>query len=250
MQKRLIYRQGVRSGHSVALTFDDGPNPPRTEQVLAILASANARASFFLLGKWVERFPETVKRIQAAGHLIGNHSYLGRQSIGDYDEAEAVIGHVTGVPSLYFRAHRFDYVAYFQSYVSRLPESKVVDANVDPGDWASSDPREIVRNVLNHPNLGPGAIIVMHDGAEIDDAALRLQRPLATIAALPSILSGLAERGLHSVRLDELPLAEWTEWSSDLRSPSEPVNEARSAERVGGLDRFRRLVRQIRPATG
>src|SRR5260221_553334 len=67
-QRCLIYRHGARTGDGVALTFDDGPNPPITEQVLAVLAAHSARATFFVMGKWVERYPETLRRIVAAGH--------------------------------------------------------------------------------------------------------------------------------------------------------------------------------------
>ena len=210
----LVYHHGVRRGNHVALTFDDGPNPPRTEQILAILAEARVRATFFVIGRWVERFPETVRRIIAGGHLVGNHSHTARRSVGDYDEAEAAIGHVTGIPCRYFRAHAFDYGAYFQSAVSRLAESLAVDADVNPSDWATSDPDEIVRRVLDHPNLGPGSIIDLHDGGEMDDPAIRLQRPLATIAALPRIIEGLKARGLECVRLDEMELDDPIEWSA------------------------------------
>src|SRR5206468_555886 len=87
-----IYLHGVRTEPKVALTFDDSPNPPRTEQVLSILARTGARATFFVMGKWAERFPRSVDRIIDAGHLIGNHGHSGQGWIGDYDQAEAVIG--------------------------------------------------------------------------------------------------------------------------------------------------------------
>jgi peptidoglycan/xylan/chitin deacetylase (PgdA/CDA1 family) len=209
----LIYHHGARAGDAVALTFDDGPNPPRTEQVLAILADAGVRATFFVIGRWVERFPETVRRILAGGHLIGNHSYSARLAVGDYDEGEVVIGHAVGAPSRYFRAHAFDYGAYFQSHVSRQPGVWAVDADVNPADYAQADSGEIVRRVLAHPSLGPGSIIDLHDGGEMDDPVVRLARPLPTIAALPGIIAGLRARGLRCARLDELELVEPTEWA-------------------------------------
>jgi peptidoglycan/xylan/chitin deacetylase (PgdA/CDA1 family) len=208
-----IYRHGVRRGDGVALTFDDGPNPPRTEQFVSVLAEHGAKGAFFVAGKWAERFPESVRRLVSGGHLVGNHGYALRRNVGDYDEAEAVIGHITGQPCRYFRAHAFDYGAYFQSMVSRLPESRVIDSDVNPSDWALSDPDEIVRRVLEHPDLGPGSVINLHDGAEMEDAGVRLARPLAALAALPRILHGLRERGLRCVRLDELELAEPVEWT-------------------------------------
>ena len=209
----LIYRHGQRRGDGVALTFDDGPNPPRTEQITALLAEHGAKGTFFVAGKWAERFPESVRRLLAGGHLVGNHGYALRRNIGDYDEAEAVIGHITGQPCRYFRAHAFDYGAYFQSTVSRLPGSLVVDADVNPAYYACSDPDEIVRRVLEHPELGPGSVVDLHDGGEMDDASVRILRPQATLAALPGLIEGLRARGLRPVRIDELELVDPVEWT-------------------------------------
>lgn len=220
MSHYLYYRHGVRTENKVALTFDDGPNPPRTEQILAILAQAGVQATFFLMGKWVVRFPETVRRIIAAGHLIGNHGYAGQSRIGDYDEAEVAIAHLTGEPCRYLRPHTYNYGAFFQSVVSHLPEALVIDADVGAHDWrfaydgtplTSAD--EIVRNVLDHPSLGPGSIVELHDGTEMEDASMRLLRPRPTIEALPRIIAGLKERKLQCVRLDEMTLAAPTPWT-------------------------------------
>ena len=65
---------GADPGH-IALTFDDGPNDPHTQRLLDVLAKHNARATFFLIGKYVRQRPEIARAIQAAGHEIGNHTY-------------------------------------------------------------------------------------------------------------------------------------------------------------------------------
>lgn len=79
MKKRCCYyKHGRCSERKVALTFDDGPNPPRTEQILAILRDAGVHATFFVMGKWAEHFPDTVRRMVADGHLVGNHGYAGQ----------------------------------------------------------------------------------------------------------------------------------------------------------------------------
>jgi len=59
----------------VALTFDDGPSPPYTDQLLDVLAKHNVKATFFMIGNRIERYPETVRRVIAGGHQVGNHSY-------------------------------------------------------------------------------------------------------------------------------------------------------------------------------
>lgn len=207
-----VYMHGVRTRPQVALTFDDSPNPPRTEQVLGILSEANIRATFFVMAKWAERFPRSVDRVIAAGHLIGNHGYAGQGWIGDYDQAEAVIGHLTGQESRYLRPHTYNFAAYFESRVARLPTSHTIGSDVDSEDWDTTDADTIVRTVLEHPSLGPGSIINLHDGAEHEEAALRLQRPVPMLLALPRIIEGLRTRGLSCVRVDELELADPVSW--------------------------------------
>jgi peptidoglycan/xylan/chitin deacetylase (PgdA/CDA1 family) len=59
----------------VALTFDDGPNPPYTENLLKVLADKKVKATFFLIGKQIDLYPETVRQIIVAGHEVGGHSY-------------------------------------------------------------------------------------------------------------------------------------------------------------------------------
>jgi peptidoglycan/xylan/chitin deacetylase (PgdA/CDA1 family) len=196
----------------VALTFDDGPNPPRTEQVLEILAQAQVRATFFVMGKWAERFPRSVERLIAAGHVVGNHGYSGQGWIGDYDQAEAVIGHIMGKPSRYLRPHTYNFAAYFESKVSRLSTSYTIGCDVNSQDWDTTDPDTIVANVLDHSDLGPGSIINLHDGAEYEEAAIRLQRPVPMLTALPRIIEGLMARQLVCAGLDEMEWAEPVVW--------------------------------------
>jgi peptidoglycan/xylan/chitin deacetylase (PgdA/CDA1 family) len=208
-----VYIHGMRTEPKVALTFDDGPNPPSTEKTIELLARMGVSATFFVMGKWVERFPKSVERLIAAGHLIGNHGYSGRPALGDYDEAEAVISHVTGRASTYLRSHTYNHAAYFQSVVSRLPDSRAIGLDVDSKDWNERDPDAIVRNVLDNVRLGPGAIVNLHDGAEFDDASVRLRRALPMLSALPRIIEGLKARGLACVRLDEITFAPPVLWT-------------------------------------
>jgi len=223
-----IHRTGLRTDDRVALTFDDGPNPPRTEQVLEILARYDARATFFVFGKWAERYPESLRRVVAAGHLVGNHGYAGQRRPGEYDESEAAIAHVTGRPTDFVRAHQFDYETMYQSSVAHLPETRAIDSDVRSMDWLADDVDAIVERVLDNPELGPGSIIALHDGAEMDEATERLTRPLAMLAALPRIIAGLQERGLRSVRVDELQLAAPLVWSPEegLIDPAELTDDA------------------------
>jgi peptidoglycan/xylan/chitin deacetylase (PgdA/CDA1 family) len=211
-----VYFHGRRDQTKVALTFDDGPNPPRTDEVLEILAAAGARATFFVIGKWVERFPQALERIVRDGHLVGNHSFLHHYRVGDYDRAEAVIANLTGRRSVFTRAHGFDYGSLSQSVFAQLPTTRVIDADVNPADYAQTEPEAIIRAVLESESLDNGSIIDLHDGSEIDDDAQRLARPLPMVEALPEIIEGVKQRGLEPVGLDELELVEPRLWPEQL----------------------------------
>src|SRR5262249_36949295 len=115
----LAHLHGVRSEPVVALTLDDGPNPPVTDQVLDLLAAAGAKASFFIIGRWTERWPETARRIAHEGHTLGNHTQLHRWGIGDYDLAEVHIVRILGRSTRFARAPAFDYLSCEQSELLR-----------------------------------------------------------------------------------------------------------------------------------
>ncbi|MCC7354805.1 MAG: polysaccharide deacetylase family protein [Anaerolineae bacterium] len=210
----LVYTHARRDQPKVALTFDDGPNPPRTDQVIEILASRKARATFFVLGKWAERWPQALERIVRAGHVIGNHSYLHDPDLGDFDRAEAAIAHVTGRPCRFLRAHLFHYHLCLESPFARSPLVKIVDSDVNPADWSQTDPAEIIRRTLDAQDLAGGSIIDLHDSAETENDALRLARPLPMIEALPPLIDALQARGFALVGLDEMELVEPVTWSA------------------------------------
>ncbi len=213
----MIYEHGRRDEMKVALTFDDGPNPPRTDQILQILESRGARGTFFVLGKWVERWPEAFMRIVHGGHTVANHSHLHHAHLGDFDHAEAVLGNLTGRPSRHLRAHYFNYFTCLVSPLAMSDRIQVVDSDVNPADWDKTDPQDIVDGTLNHPSLGPGSIIDLHDSSETEDDGLRLARPLPLVDALPAIVDALQARGYELVGLDDMTLAEPRAWQPDGR---------------------------------
>jgi peptidoglycan/xylan/chitin deacetylase (PgdA/CDA1 family) len=210
-----IYTHGRRDQPKVALTFDDGPNPPITDQILEILDGYGVRATFFPIGRWVERWPRAFDRMVDAGHVIGNHSYLHDRYVGDFDRAEAVLANVTGRPSQFVRAHFFYFHLCLESPLARSPQIRIVDADVNPADYSRSDPAEIVRLTLESEHLGGGSIIDLHDGGEMNNDAERLSRPRPLIEALPLIIEGLRKRGLEPVGLDEMELVDPTPWTPD-----------------------------------
>lgn len=230
------YIHGRRDQMKVALTFDDGPNPPRSDQVIEILNSRGARGTFFVLGKWVDRWPQAFERMVRSGHEIGNHSYLHQAHLGDYDRAEVAIGNWLGRPTRFLRAHYFNFFTCLYSPVALAPEMKIVDADVNPADYEKTEARDIVEATLEHPALAGGSIIDLHDSTESDDDALRLARPLPMIEALPAIIDGLQAKGYELVGLDEMELVDPITWRPDERGKFASEEVRHSVAALGGAD--------------
>ena len=69
------FAQGMRGSKQIALTFDDGPNDPHTLKLLDVLAKHSVRATFFMIGRYVQQRPDTARAVAQAGHIIGNHTF-------------------------------------------------------------------------------------------------------------------------------------------------------------------------------
>jgi peptidoglycan/xylan/chitin deacetylase (PgdA/CDA1 family) len=200
--------RGPATGGRVALTFDDGPASPFTEQILDILQSRNVKATFFVCGRNVERFPEILKRIHAEGHLVGNHAYshkfpyFRRRAFfrEEIDRTQEAIEKVIGQRPTVFRP---PFGARWLGLYDVLNERGLrLVAWSDTGyDW-DYEADEIVRRTLE--KLGPGSIILLHDGKRADPLA-RFDRS-STVRALPAILDGVQKAGLTFVPLSEFLL--------------------------------------------
>jgi peptidoglycan-N-acetylglucosamine deacetylase len=202
------YPHARRDQMKVALTFDDGPNPPRTDQVIEILNSRGVRGTFFVLGMWVERFPQSLERMAKSGHVIGNHGYEHRIGIGDFDRAEAIIANVLGKPSQFIRAPYFKCEAYNQLHPFFYKQIKIIHSDILANDWSALAPEPIVDAVLNDPGLAGGSIIDLHDGSENPIDRWRLARPVPMIEALPAMIDDLIARGFELVGVDEMEFTE------------------------------------------
>jgi peptidoglycan-N-acetylglucosamine deacetylase len=194
----------------VALTFDaEHPSRPHcppgvTERILAILSEVDARATFFLQGRWVTAHPVSARSIVQAGHVVGNHSHHhGRFSAltpegiaDDLALAEVAIEEATGAqPKPWFRFPFGDgddstHIAG----VLRTAGYRHVGWHVDPNDWDDARSAEDVeRAVLDGVRAhGDGAIVLLHGW------------PASTALALPKLLSGLRGEGARLVGVDEL----------------------------------------------
>ena len=193
----------------VALTYDDGPNPPYTEQLLDVLAKHNVKATFFMIGNRIEKHPETVNRVIAEGHEIGNHSYshplVGflppfyvQRQIERTDDLLQQHGIEKGSV---FRAPmltRFLPVAYVLEKADRTH----ISGNVWSWDWTTQDPDKITETVLKKTlsSTGAGSIIVLHDGKAENKNANRS----GTIEATERIITALKQDGYQFVRLSDV----------------------------------------------
>ena len=186
------------AGPRVALTFDDGPSPEHTPQVLDILRRHGARATFFLIGPRARAHPEIVRRMRDEGHEVANH-YSSKRSTLRVDEhefmaevaaAEAQIGPL-GAPKLFRPPGGLTTPANRRAlggmgYRCVLGSAYPFDGNRPPAAY--------IRWVVVK-NLAPGAIVILHDG---------VAKPENTIASLDAILDAAKEKGLAVVPVGEL----------------------------------------------
>jgi peptidoglycan/xylan/chitin deacetylase (PgdA/CDA1 family) len=188
----------------VALTFDDGPSPLATRRVLEVLRAAGAPATFFLLGKHVDQWPELAREVAADGHELGNHGYHHRKLHlrgpayvrRDLTMGADAIERATGSRPSFFRApHGFR--SPWVTGIARGLGQRTVGWTL--GVWDSDRPGADVIARRAIAGTRPGSILLLHDGDGYDPAGDRSQ----TAEALPAIIQGLRSRGYELVRLPE-----------------------------------------------
>lgn len=178
----------------IAITFDDGPHPYYTEQLLDGLKERGAKATFFVLGKHVEQYPELVERMSEEGHLIGNHTYshiqLTQRNSDDFKEelimTSELIENLTGQEVQYVRPPYGTWNKKFEKELNMFP----VLWNIDPLDWSSSNVSGIVNKVTSKAR--ENSIILMHDEYK------------TTVTAALQIIDELQKEGYEFVTVEEL----------------------------------------------
>jgi peptidoglycan-N-acetylglucosamine deacetylase len=193
---------------AVYLTFDDGPNPYTTERMVRILERAHAPATFFMVGRHVEQFPDLARCVAEAGFGIGNHTHthtrlalLGpRRTAWEVDTAHAAILSACGKPPTRFRAPHGYRNPYLRRAVDRLGY-RVFGWTL--GVWDTDRPgAEVIRRRVRE-GLRPGTVVLLHDGDGYNPSGDRRQ----TMQALSGILEDCHAMGYELRSLDGLGVA-------------------------------------------
>lgn len=180
-----------------ALTFDAAWDDADTDILIEVLKKYNAPATFFMVGSWVEKYPESVKKFVAAGHEIMNHSdthphidKLSTQKIAsELKNCSDKIEALTGTRPILFRG---PYGEYNNTIIKEATNQNMftIQWNIDSLDWKNLSAEDITKRVTNR--IAPGSIILFHNGAK------------NTPEALPQILEKLTAAGYKFVKCSDL----------------------------------------------
>lgn len=183
----------------VALSFDAAWGNEDTAKILEILKKQNVKVTFFMTGGWVEKYPDDVKAIAAAGHDLGNHSenhkqmskLTKEQSVKEIMTPHDKVKALTGKDMKLFRP---PYGDYNNTLIEATKECGYycIQWDVDSLDWKDYGKDNILKQVLDNKHLGNGSIILCHNGAKF------------TAEALEELVVGLKDKGYEIVPISEL----------------------------------------------
>lgn len=190
---------GVSSEKEVALTFDDGPDPETTPQILDVLKQEGVPATFFVVGSKAEQYPDLIRREAEEGHDLGNHTFhhfelteLDPDGVrAEITRTNQALEQILGAKTRWFRAPGCHYTPDALKVIRECGMVRV-DTQDNSGDWANPGVSNILRRTLTH--LSPGDVILCHD------------RIPQTVEALPRLIHTLRKRGYRIVPLARLAL--------------------------------------------
>ena len=193
-----VKSSGKTNSNQVALTFDDGPVPGKTEVILEILERYNVPASFFCIGNRVKEHPQIVSKIHAKGHVVGNHSYwhgklfdlqMPSAIAKELDDTSQIIFETLGVKPEFFRPP-YGVTNPMVASAIRQGGYKTIGWSVRSLDTVINDSEKLFSKVT--APLKGGDIVLFHDFSD------------ATIQMLPKFIEYIQKSGLRIVRVDEL----------------------------------------------
>jgi len=204
----------TNSPRKLAITFDDGPNPSITPKLLDLLDGHNAKATFFLIGRYIRECPELVTEISARGHVVGNHTeshpnLFWKRSAEIRIElrlTHSAIRNALGAPPLWFRPP-FGLRNPWLAAEARELNMRVVMWTLLPADWRAPSAEWLIRRMQPIADRaqrglkrasGTGEILCLHDGSHHEQDADRTR----TLAALEHWLPRWRDLGLEFVTID------------------------------------------------
>lgn len=178
----------------IAITFDDGPHPVHTEQLLDDLRERKVRASFFVTGEHAGAYPELILRMQEEGHLIGNHTYSHMQlRVGNKDKfkeelvkTNELIAGITGEEVQYVRPPYGVWDKKLEEELNMFP----VLWTIDPLDWCTMDADRVTKRILD--KASENSIILLHDSYS------------SSVTAALAVIDSLQEKGYEFVTVEEI----------------------------------------------
>lgn len=196
-RKLPVYRVDVGEEKKIAISFDAAWGADKTRRIVDMLAERNLKATFFLVGFWVDAYKEEVAYIADHGMEIGNHSKTHLQMTtlsaseikGEVDYVNAAVRTITGITPRVFRAPFGEYDDTLISYVESAGMIPV-QWDVDSLDWKGVSGGEIAKRITG--KVKNGSIILCHNNSD------------HILEALPTVLDGLTERGFRFVTMSEL----------------------------------------------
>ncbi len=183
----------------VAISFDAAWGNEQTDTLLEILDKYKVKTTFFLVGDWVDKYPESVKKIADKGHDIGNHSnthphmtqMATSEMAGEIQACNEKVKKITGKTPTLFRAPYGDYNNDVVKSVNGC-NMYCVQWDVDSLDWKDPTPEQITQNILK--KLKNGSIVLLHNGAK------------NTPEALPMVIEAIQDKGYEIVPISQILL--------------------------------------------
>lgn len=196
-------RSGPREEKKVALSFDDGPDDVYTVQILDVLKEQDVQATFFIMGRRAEIFPEIVNRMTVEGHVLANHTWshpdilklTNDKILEELQKTDQIIKDLNCYHPKFFRP---PYGSIDREKLELVIKEgyAVISWDVDSLDWKGLDAAEVKTNILE--NVIPGSIILQHSAGGIGEDLS------GTVEALPEIIEVLKKDGYQFVTIDQL----------------------------------------------
>jgi len=199
-----FHRSSLLNDGEVILTFDDGPLQPHTQQVLAALADHCTKATFFMVGRRAMADPALAQEVARQGHTVGTHTWSHRNmstittghALAEIDLGFSAVRRSVGAPIAPF--FRFPYLVQDEAMLAHLAARNVAafSIDIDPFDYRTRDPAQVVRDVVRKVATAKKGIILMHDVEP------------STAGGIKALLDELQARGIRVVHLVAMGKAE------------------------------------------